>query len=46
MIHRVDQFNDKEQIVNNRNKALFDKKYVLVLPDDAEISGMKIELEE
>jgi len=32
MIHRVDLFNDKEVIVSNNNREIFDKKYILALP--------------
>ncbi len=46
MIHRVDLFNDKELIVSNSNEDLFDKKYILVLPKWAPLTGTKISLEE
>lgn len=47
MIHRVDQFNDKENLINQwNNRELFDKKYVLVLQKWSEITGTKLELEE
>jgi len=46
MIHRSDLFNDKESIVTNANKELFDKKYILVLPKWAPMTGTKISLEE
>ncbi len=46
MIHRVDLFNDKELIVSNSNEELFDKKYILVLPTGAPLTGTKISLEE
>jgi hypothetical protein len=46
MIHRVDLFNDKEQIISNSNEELFDKKYILALPKWASITWTKITLEE
>jgi len=46
MIHRVDLFDDKEIIVSNNNRELFDKKYVLVLPKWSPITGTKIGIEE
>ncbi len=46
MIHRVDLFNDKESITSNSNEELFDKKYILVLPKWAPLTGTKITLEE
>ena len=46
MIHRVDLFNDKESIVSNSNEEIFDKKYRLVLPKWAPLTGTKITLEE
>lgn len=47
MIHRVDQFNDHESMMWLRNnEELFDKKYILVLPQEAEITGAKLETED
>lgn len=46
MIHRVDLFDDKEKIVNNNNQSFFDKKYILLLPKNSDISKTRIELEE
>ncbi len=47
MIHRVDQFNDREILLSQgNNSSLFDKKYVLVLPKWSEVTWTKLELEE
>ena len=47
MIHRVDQFNDKENLISQgNNSVLFDKKYVLVLPMWSEITWTNLETEE
>ena len=47
MIHRVDQFNDKESLISQwNNEELFDKKYVLVLPKWAQVSWSNLELED
>ena len=46
MIHRVDQFNDKEKLMNPWNQELFDKKYILVLPEWSEITWMSLKVEE
>ncbi len=46
MIHRADLFNDKEKIVINSNRDFFDKKYILVLPKWASLTGTKIWIEE
>lgn len=46
MIHRVDQFNDHENLINQWNNGeLFDKKYILVLPKWSPITWTKLELE-
>ena len=46
MIHRVDQFNDHENLINQwNNEELFDKKYILVLPKWSPITWTKLELE-
>ena len=44
MIHRVDQFNDKENLLRH-HEELFDKKYLLVLPKWAEITWKKLEID-
>ena len=47
LIHRVDQFNDKEPLLHQwNNEELFDKKYILVLPKWSEFTWINIELEE
>lgn len=47
MIHRVDQFNDKEPLITQwDNEKLFDKKYILVLPEWSEITWTSLEIEE
>ena len=46
MIHRSDLFHDKEKIVSNSNKELFDKKYILALPKWWLLTWMRIGLEE
>ena len=46
MIHRVDQFNDSENLINQwNNEELFHKKYILVLPKWSEVTGTKLKLE-
>ena len=46
MIHRVDQFNDHENLINQwNNSELFDKKYILVLPKWSLVTWMKLELD-
>jgi len=46
LIHRVDLFDDKEQIVNNSNRDTFDKKYIIVLPKWSQVEDMEIKLED
>ena len=46
LIHRVDLFDDKEQLINNSNRATFDKKYIVVLPKWTDTTNMKIKLED
>ena len=46
MIHRVDQFNDHENLISQgNNRELFDKKYILVLPKWSQVTWTKLELE-
>ena len=46
MIHRVDQFNDHENLLSQwNNEQLFDKKYILVLPKWSQVTWTKLELE-
>ena len=47
MIHRVDQFNDHENLISQwNNRELFDKKYILVLPKWSELTWFNLEVEE
>ena len=46
LIHRIDLFGDDEELVNNSNRQLFDKKYIVVLPKWTDIENMKIRLDD
>ena len=47
MIHRVDQFNDHENLMHLwNNEEIFDKKYILVLPEQSAVTWMNLQIEE